>query len=206
MSSAPVLVTDNPAVRRLAARLIANADLPLAGAAEAGSSGLLVLLLSSPAAERVEAIRHALKRRPSLTVVAAMPADAGSVQLRRALRAGAHGIVLDGELDRTLVPTLSAVMNGQLAAPRALRRQLAPRALSFRERQILGLVVVGNTNRQIAGKLFVAESTVKTHLSSAFGKLGVRSRAEAAALILDPEEGYGLGVLSISSVPDAEAA
>jgi DNA-binding NarL/FixJ family response regulator len=57
-------------------------------------------------------------------------------------------------------------------------------------------VVQGFTNGQIAHRLCVAESTVKTHLSSAFSKLDVGSRAEAAALVLDPEEGYGLGVLT----------
>lgn len=207
MRPAPLLVTDNAAVREQAEQLFADAGLHPAGTAGDGESEpVLVLLLGAPAAKRIEAIRRALERRPSLAVVVAMPADSGSVQLQRALRAGAHGIVLDGELDGSLVPTLLAVLNGQIAAPRALRRQLAPRALSFRERQILGLVVAGNTNRQIAGKLFVAESTVKTHLSSAFGKLDVRSRAEAAALILHPDEGFGLGVLSASDAPEAEAA
>ena len=51
----------------------------------------------------------------------------------------------------------------------------------------------GLTNAQIAGKLFLAESTVKSHLSSSFTKLGVSSRYEAATLILDPERGRRLG-------------
>jgi DNA-binding CsgD family transcriptional regulator len=82
--------------------------------------------------------------------------------------------------------------------PVALGRRVAPRALSYREKQILGLVVLGLTNRQIADRLFVAESTVKTHLSSSLRKLDARSRAEAAALVLDPDEGYGPSILSIS--------
>ena len=138
-------------------------------------------------------------------MIAAMPDDASSSVLRRALRSGADGIVLDGELSEVLAPTALAVAAGQLTVPRALRRQIAPRALSHREKQILGLVVLGYTNRQIADKLFVAESTVKTHLSSAFGKLDARSRSEAAALILDPEEGFGLGILSISKPAPAPA-
>jgi DNA-binding NarL/FixJ family response regulator len=205
MNLAPVLVTDNDTVREHAAQLIAKAGIRLVEDDD-DDERLLVLLLGGAATERVEAIRQTLKRRPGLTIVAAMPTDTGSVQLQRAMRIGAHGIVLDGELARTLVPTLLAVMSGQLTAPRALRRQLAPRALSFRERQILGLVVAGNTNRQIADKLFVAESTVKTHLSSAFAKLDVRSRAEAAALILHPDEGHGLGVLTLPGEGDIAAA
>ena len=126
-----------------------------------------------------------------------MPDDAGRGVLRRALRAGADGIVFDGELERTLVPTIRAVRAGQLAVPLALRRQLAPCHLSFREKQILGLVVLGLTNRQIADRLILAESTVKSHLSSAFAKLDARSRAEAAALILDPDEGYGVSMAPV---------
>jgi DNA-binding NarL/FixJ family response regulator len=58
--------------------------------------------------------------------------------------------------------------------------------------------VLGFTNREIADKLYLAESTVKTHLSSAFTKLDARSRSEAVARILDPESGYGVGILAIA--------
>jgi DNA-binding NarL/FixJ family response regulator len=91
------------------------------------------------------------------------------------------------------------VAAGQLAVPSSLRSQIAPRALSHREKQILALVVLGLTNRQIADELFLAESTVKTHLSSAFGKLDAHSRADATARILDPESGYGVGILSLGN-------
>jgi hypothetical protein len=60
------------------------------------------------------------------------------------------------------------------------------------------MVVRGFTNAEIARKLFVAESTVKSHLSSAFVKLGVRSRNEATAVILDQSSGLGTGVLAIT--------
>ena len=51
---------------------------------------------------------------------------------------------------------------------------------------------------EIAQKLHLSQNTVKTHLSSSFAKLGVRSRSEAAALILDPEAGLGTGILTIT--------
>ena len=54
-------------------------------------------------------------------------------------------------------------------------------------------MVTGQTNSQIASELFLAESTVKSHLSSAFGKLGVSSRSEAAAVI-SIDRGHGLGI------------
>jgi DNA-binding NarL/FixJ family response regulator len=107
--------------------------------------------------------------------------------VRRALRAGADGLVLEAEVERTLAPTVRAVLAGQLSLPRRHRHHVEKRALSHREQQVLGLVIGGATNRQAADALVLTESTVKGHLASAFAKLGVRSRAEAAAVVLDPE-------------------
>jgi DNA-binding NarL/FixJ family response regulator len=160
------------------------------------SAAIAVVLGSGPAADRIAAVEAAAEVHEA--VVAALPAGTARTTLRRALRAGASGLVLEDRLADTLAPTVRAVAAGQLAVPPALRRQLAPRALSHREQEVLAHVVLGYTNRQIADRLFVAESTVKTHLSSAFEKLEASSRAEAAALILDPEESYGSAILAIA--------
>lgn len=117
--------------------------------------------------------------------------------IRAALVAGAVGIVLSEELDAALGACIGAALAGQTCVPRGHWRQIDPPALSSREKQILGLVVMGYTNSQIAEQLFLAESTVKSHLSSSFGKLGVRSRNEAVELIIDPERGLGMGILSL---------
>jgi DNA-binding NarL/FixJ family response regulator len=185
--------SDDAGVRCDAIRRLGAAGLELGEEA-----GLVVLLLSCGAPARVEQIRGTVERHATARVVASMPADAAGTVLRRALRTGVHGVVLDGDIPATLVPTVHAVLAGQLVVPPGLRGQLAPPALSHREKEILRLVVDGYTNRQIADALFVAESTVKTHLSSAFGKLDARSRAEAAALILDPETGFGPTILGLA--------
>jgi len=123
--------------------------------------------------------------------------------IRRAMQQGLDGLVLIDQLETALVPTVDAVLAGQTVVPRQLRRSVDRPPLSYREKQILGLVVMGLSNQEIGSRLFLADSTVKSHLSSAFKKLDVRSRSEAAALILDPEGSLGVGILTITGA-DAE--
>ncbi|HEY4094114.1 MAG TPA: response regulator transcription factor [Baekduia sp.] len=169
--------------------------------AEATTAALGVLRAGGPAAARIAAIASSALLHPGLPLVALMPGDATGAQLRKAVQAGASGIVGDDDVASRLGPTALAVAAGQLAVPMALARRLTRRPLSHREKEIMGLVVQGYTNRQIAAELVLAESTIKTHLSSALRKLDVRSRAEAAALLLDPDEGVGLTVLSVVRAP-----
>jgi DNA-binding NarL/FixJ family response regulator len=122
-------------------------------------------------------------------------------EVRAALTAGAAGVVLSSNLDSALIPCIHAVQGGQICVPRRHWRQIEPPVLSSREKQILGLVVMGYMNGQIAEQLFLAESTVKSHLSSAFGKLGVRSRNEAVDLIINPDRGLGMGILGLGGEP-----
>jgi DNA-binding NarL/FixJ family response regulator len=118
--------------------------------------------------------------------------------VRSALEAGADGVVFEGDVEVTLVASLHAVIAGQLAVPRQCRYQIDRPTLSRREKETLALVTLGMTNSQIAGRLCLSESTIKSHLSSAFGKLGVRSRNEAVKLILDPQEHLGAGILGFA--------
>jgi DNA-binding NarL/FixJ family response regulator len=125
--------------------------------------------------------------------------------VRRALELGVDGIVLKEDAQEALAAVVAAVCAGQVSVPAGQRRAVRARALTAREKQILMLVVTGLTNSQIAAELFLAESTVKSHLSSAFSKLGVSSRSEAAAVILDPERGRGLGIGRVPADPVASA-
>jgi DNA-binding NarL/FixJ family response regulator len=146
------------------------------------------------------AVAQACGRFPDVPVVA-VTGSAESRDVRAVLAAGAHGLILESDLEAVLAPCLHSVCTGQVCVPRERWRELRPRALSTREKQILGLVVMGYMNSQIAARLFLAESTVKSHLNSAFGKLGVRSRNEAVSLILDPQRGLGLGILAVGGEP-----
>jgi DNA-binding NarL/FixJ family response regulator len=127
-------------------------------------------------------------------VVAVSP-PCGPLGLRRAVRAGADSLVLDHELEDVLAPAVRAVAAGLTAVPALLRSGAERLAFSHREREVLRLAVTGHTNGEIASMLFLAESTVKSHLSSAYRKLGAAGRNEAASMIFDPNEGLADVVL-----------
>jgi DNA-binding NarL/FixJ family response regulator len=157
----------------------------------------VVISLDRSPTRRVRALRDLVARGTHVRAVVCQ--DSGSAEVRRMVTSGASGFVLTSELETTLGPTLRAVLAGQIAVPGDQRLQVGRPQLSAREKQILGLVVMGFMNCEIASQLFLAESTIKSHLSSAFLKLGVRSRSEAVDLILDAEQGLGRGILAITS-------
>jgi DNA-binding NarL/FixJ family response regulator len=162
---------------------------------------LVVICVDGPLSRAVGRELDRLRAMVGEVPIVIVCSEVRAGELRVALAAGADGVVLEDELTSTLGPSLAAVRAGQVCVPRLHARQVEPAALSTREKQILGLVVMGYMNSQIAEQLFVAESTVKSHLSSAFGKLGVRSRNEAVELILDTERGLGMGILALGGEP-----
>jgi DNA-binding NarL/FixJ family response regulator len=131
-------------------------------------------------------LRRLRRQRRTPRIVAVSP-EATGTGVRRGLDAGADAIVFEGELEWTLAPAVSAVASGQSVVPRTHRASVERPAFSHRERQVLSGVARGLTNAQIAAELYLAESTIKSHLSSAFSKFGVRSRKEAATLFLETE-------------------
>jgi DNA-binding NarL/FixJ family response regulator len=118
-----------------------------------------------------------------------------------AIEAGAAGFVLKDSTAEDLIAAVRAVAGGAAwfdpaVAPRLLeryRRVVAPAArdaarldlLTDREHDVLRLMARGATNAEIGTTLFVAEATVKTHVGSIFGKLGVRDRAAAIVFAYD---------------------
>ena len=143
---------------------------------------VVVLELSSTERCELGAVRelHAALPAARIVVVATPSRDHDA---RLLIRAGADGLVLTDDAPRVLETTVHAVLAGQLCLPRELRGHAEHAAFSHREKQVLYLMAEGATNRQIGASLFLTESTVKSHLASAFAKLGVRSRAEAAVAL-----------------------
>ncbi|WP_280426021.1 response regulator transcription factor [Nocardia carnea] len=103
--------------------------------------------------------------------------DAPAEELVRAVRVVAAGEAL-------LAPTVTRRLIAEVTMRRAARRTPSPAlaALTPREREILELVARGMSNTEIAEALFIAEQTVKTHVSKVFTKLDLRDRAQAVVL------------------------
>ena len=173
-------------------------DVEAIGASAARDDSFGVVLWVDGAVSSVRDLIEQLTRRCAHGRIVVICESDERWEVRCALAAGAAGVVVHAALDSCLGPSVRAVQVGQLCVPQARWRQVHPPALSTREKQILGLVVMGYMNSQIARQLVLAESTIKSHLSSAFAKLGVRSRNEAVDLIADPERGFGVGILEIS--------
>ncbi len=104
-----------------------------------------------------------------------------------ALKNGADGFVHAAMTPEQVTRAVEVVQKGERAAPRQLLPYLLSQEetpevedLSVRQREILGMVAEGLSNAEIAGRLYLSESTVKQHLRAAYKLLGVRNRTEAA--------------------------
>lgn len=158
----------------------------------------LVLGIRGTRAQCLEGFKAARSRFPDTPIVGLWPDDAQR-ENQRALKAGIDALLPESQTEAALALAVTAVCSGLVCFPR--RTPSADRAatLSSREKQVLAMLILGFTNAEIGRRLYLAESTVKSHVSSAYMKLGVRSRKDAAALILDPHVGLGTEILAISN-------
>lgn len=113
------------------------------------------------------------------------------VQVSRALKAGARGYLLKGNIHRELLDAIRAVHAGRKYVPPEVAAELAEHVaeeeLTGREIDILRLVAKGNSNKQIAGKLSLTEETVKSHITHILGKLEANDRTHAVTIALQRE-------------------
>jgi DNA-binding NarL/FixJ family response regulator len=209
VQSVALVDVDDSAIRAIRDVLDANAitiadhAADVAGLGEIRQAGAIVIVTNEGAIECRALVRDAVSRFPRIPIV--VTGRLSNNGIHKVLVAGALGFVHESELEAALPATIRAVSAGQVAVPRQLSPAAVRPALSHREKQALALLASGFTNRQIATRLFLAESTVKTHLTSIFGKLGVHSRSEAAELVLDPDLKLGVGVEGLMPPIAAEA-
>jgi DNA-binding NarL/FixJ family response regulator len=165
-------------------------------AVEQLAHGTDVVLIMDDHPPRAGDIVHAARRRaPDAGIVVVLPVATRS-DTRALLAAGADALVLERDGDEVLSAAVRSVSLGQVSVPRPFRECLDRPALSHRERQIIALVAAGCTNAQIAQRLYLSESTIKGHLSSAFRRLGVSSRRKAAAAVFAFDDEFRRSILS----------
>jgi two-component system, NarL family, response regulator YdfI len=124
-------------------------------------------------------------------VIVLLGDDASEGWSARALRAGARGVLPRTATGEQISAAVAAAAAGLtvvpsepgVPAPRPALVAAAPpvQALTPREVEVLGMLAEGSGNKVIAARLGISEHTVKTHVGSIFGKLGVSNRAEAVA-------------------------
>jgi DNA-binding NarL/FixJ family response regulator len=203
-----VLIADDQALMRGGFRMILDAqdDIEVVGEAIDGrdaveqyrrsSPDVVVMDVRMPAMDGIEATRRLTAAEPPARVLILTTFDLDEY-VYEALRAGASGFLLKDRPPEELVAAVRVVAAGEaLIAPSVTRRLIeefarrpaVPRQpegladLTDRERDVLALMARGRSNAEIAGDLFVAETTVKTHVGHVLAKLGLRDRAQAVVV------------------------
>jgi DNA-binding NarL/FixJ family response regulator len=205
-----IALVDDQALVRSGFRLIleAQSDFEIVGEAENGREAIelarvatidVVLMdVRMPELDGIEATARILADKPDTRVLILTTFDLDEY-VARALRAGASGFLLKDVRPAQLADAIRVVAAGDaLLAPTVTRRLLDRFAASLdagpspdlaclteRELEILKLIAEGLSNAEIADRLFLGESTVKTHVSSVLRKLGVRDRVQAVIAAYD---------------------
>jgi DNA-binding NarL/FixJ family response regulator len=191
-------VDDHPLLREgIAALVNAESDMKLIAEATNGQEAIekfrlhrpdvTLMDLQMPALNGIDAIIGIRSEFPNARIIV-LTTYAGDVQVLRALKAGARGYVLKGHVRRELLDTIRAVHAGQKRIPPEVAAELADHAgedeLSSREIDVLRLIAAGNANKEIAGRLSIAEETVKSHITNILAKLGANDRTHAVTTAL----------------------
>ena len=128
-----------------------------------------------------------IERLSRITRVVVLTASERKEDAMAALRMGAHAFVQKRYAVETLMEAIRSAARGLVWIPPALQAELAAqlrspasRQLSDRETEIIRSIGLGLRNAEVARRLSIGESTVKTHLNNIFQKLGIRDRVELA--------------------------
>ena len=198
-----MLVDDHTMVRRgLATFLMVFDDFKLVGEAENGVNAIqlcaevlpdvILMDMIMPEMDGASATRAIRKQFPQVQVIALTSYKEGEL-IKNALEAGAIGYLLkDVSADELAQAIRSAHAGRATLSPEAAQALVetanqppAPGLdLTERELEVLALMVEGLNNTQIAGRLTVSSSTIKSHVSNILSKLSVASRTEAVTLAL----------------------
>ncbi|MFN2223787.1 MAG: response regulator [Candidatus Promineifilaceae bacterium] len=203
-----LLLVDDQALFREGLRILlsVHGDLEVAGEAANGKEAVeltaelkpdvILMDLRMPVLDGVEATRLVRQEHPQTAVIVLTTFD-DDENVFEALRAGAAGYLLKDVSSEKLVEAIRAAAQGEsFLQPSVAAKVIAeftrisvqpirPEAqpllepLSERELEILAIMATGATNREIAGQLYIAEGTVKNHVTNILGKLDARDRTQA---------------------------
>jgi DNA-binding NarL/FixJ family response regulator len=191
-------VDDHPILRQgIAALLRTQPDMELVAEACDGEEAIAkfrslrpdvtLMDIQMPNINGTEAISRIRQEFPDAKILV-LSTYAGDVQVLHAIKAGARGYLLKGNVRTELLEAIRTVHAGHKRIPPEIAAELAEHAaddhLSPREIDVLRLIGEGNANKQIADKLSIGETTVKNHISNILSKLGANDRAHAVTLAL----------------------
>lgn len=193
-----LIVEDHHLVRQgMSALLSAASDIEIAATASDGAEAVKVFRelqpdvtlmdLQMPRMGGVEAISRIRSEFPNARFIVLTTFD-GDEDIFRAMQAGAKAYLLKGMDAEELLIAIRAVHAGRGRIPAPIAEKLAQRVssqeLTGRELHVLQRIVAGRANKEIASDLSISEATVKSHVNSLLGKLGVGDRTHAAVVAL----------------------
>ena len=194
-----LVVEDHHVVRQgLVALLSVVEDLEVVGQAADGveaieqfrkhAPDITLVDLRLPRMGGVEVIQRIRTESPQARFIVLTTYD-GDEDIYRALQAGARAYLLKGMTTEQLIAVIRDVHAGKSHIPPAIAEKLARRMgaedLTPRELDVLEQIVHGKSNKGIAAELDISEATVKTHINSLLGKLGVTDRTQAATVAIE---------------------
>jgi len=194
-----VLVVDDHPILRLGVAAIINAQPDMKVCAQAGSGeeavrifkkqrpDITLMDLRLPGMSGLDALR-AIRQDDSRAKCVVLTTYEGDEDVYQALAAGALGYIIKGMSHETLVDALRRAHAGNRFLPPPVARSLADRTpnsnLSPREREVLSLMVHGQSNKEIAASLGITEATVKCHVSVILMRLEANDRTQAVIAAL----------------------
>jgi len=205
-----LLVDDHPLFRKgIASLLSSEPGFEVLGEASNGQEAIekardlmpdvILMDISMPGVNGLEATQRIKQEIPYVRIVILTVSDEDQ-NLFEAIKSGAQGYLLKKIEPQTLFQTLRGVLEGEAPLSRVMATKLLaefarqrraasePRTptatLTEREKEVLGLLAAGKTNKEIAGALAIAENTVKNHLKNILEKLHLENRVQAATFAL----------------------